>query len=161
MPPTRPIVIAHRGASGYLPEHTLAAKAYAHAVGADFLEQDVVLTCDDIPIVLHHHEDWRGGGYPIGISGERIPVGARIIRLCETYDALTSERAYRAAHTPAEALKVIAAGSDRQFEPRVVQAFLRMMRRPPVRDEILSRWDTLESTARAWRIVVSSQEARR
>lgn len=114
-----------------------------------------------IPIVLHHHEDWRGGGYPIGISGERIPVGARIIRLCETYDALTSERAYRAAHAPAEALKVIAAGSDRQFEPRVVQAFLRMMRRPPVRDEILSRWDTLESTARAWRIVASSQEARR
>ena len=53
MPPTRPIVIAHRGASGYLPEHTLAGKAYAHAVGADFLEQDVVLTRDDIPIVLH------------------------------------------------------------------------------------------------------------
>lgn len=49
----QPIVIAHRGASGYLPEHTLPAKAYAHAVGADFLEQDVVLTKDDIPIVLH------------------------------------------------------------------------------------------------------------
>lgn len=53
MPPPQPIVIAHRGASGYLPEHTLAAKAYAHAVGADFLEQDVVLTRDAVPIVLH------------------------------------------------------------------------------------------------------------
>lgn len=53
MPPAQPIVIAHRGASGYLPEHTLAAKAYAHASGADFLEQDVVLTRDDVPIVLH------------------------------------------------------------------------------------------------------------
>jgi len=53
MPPARPIVIAHRGASGYLPEHTLEAKAYAHAVGADFLEQDVVLTRDGVPIVLH------------------------------------------------------------------------------------------------------------
>lgn len=53
MPPNRPIVIAHRGASGYLPEHTLPAKAYAHAVGADFLEQDVVLTRDGVPIVLH------------------------------------------------------------------------------------------------------------
>jgi glycerophosphoryl diester phosphodiesterase len=53
MPPAQPIVIAHRGASGYLPEHTLPAKAYAHAVGADFLEQDVVLTRDDVPIVLH------------------------------------------------------------------------------------------------------------
>ena len=48
-----PIVIAHRGASGYLPEHTLAAKAMAHAMGADFIEQDVVLTRDGVPIVLH------------------------------------------------------------------------------------------------------------
>jgi glycerophosphoryl diester phosphodiesterase len=50
---TDPIVIAHRGASGYLPEHTLAAKAAAHAMGADFLEQDVVLSRDGIPVVLH------------------------------------------------------------------------------------------------------------
>lgn len=49
----RPRVIAHRGASGYLPEHTLEAKAMAHAQGADFLEQDVVLTRDNVPIVLH------------------------------------------------------------------------------------------------------------
>lgn len=48
-----PVVIAHRGASGYLPEHTLAAKALAHAMGADYLEQDVVLTRDGVPIVLH------------------------------------------------------------------------------------------------------------
>ena len=48
-----PIVIAHRGASGYLPEHTLEAKALAHAMGADFLEQDLVLSKDNIPVVLH------------------------------------------------------------------------------------------------------------
>lgn len=48
-----PIVIAHRGASGYLPEHTLEAKVLAHAMGADFIEQDVVLTGDGVPIVLH------------------------------------------------------------------------------------------------------------
>jgi glycerophosphoryl diester phosphodiesterase len=48
-----PLVIAHRGASGYLPEHTLPAKAYAYALGADYLEQDLVLTKDDVPIVLH------------------------------------------------------------------------------------------------------------
>ena len=50
---TRPLVIAHRGASGYLPEHTLAAKALAYGLGADFLEQDIVLTKDDVPVVLH------------------------------------------------------------------------------------------------------------
>lgn len=49
----RPVVIAHRGASGYLPEHTLESKAYAHALGADYLEQDVVLSKDGIPVVLH------------------------------------------------------------------------------------------------------------
>ena len=49
----QPIVIAHRGAAGYLPEHTLVAKAYAHAQGADYLEQDVVLTRDDTPVVFH------------------------------------------------------------------------------------------------------------
>ena len=49
----RPIVIAHRGACGYLPEHTLAAKALAHGMGADFLEQDVVLSKDGVPIVMH------------------------------------------------------------------------------------------------------------
>ncbi|QPC45102.1 glycerophosphodiester phosphodiesterase [Kaustia mangrovi] len=49
------VVIAHRGASGYLPEHTLAAKAMAHAMGADYIEQDVVLTKDGVPVVLHDH----------------------------------------------------------------------------------------------------------
>jgi glycerophosphoryl diester phosphodiesterase len=49
----RPLVIAHRGASGYLPEHTLAAKVLAHAMGADFIEQDVVMSRDGVPIVLH------------------------------------------------------------------------------------------------------------
>ncbi|ETZ18308.1 Glycerophosphoryl diester phosphodiesterase [Borrelia duttonii CR2A] len=50
------LIIAHRGASGYLPEHTLEAKAYAHALGADYIEQDIVLTKDDIPIVMHDPE---------------------------------------------------------------------------------------------------------
>jgi len=54
-----PVVIAHRGASGYLPEHTLESKAYAHALGADYLEQDVVLTHDGVPIVLH--DIWLDG----------------------------------------------------------------------------------------------------
>ena len=50
---TPPLVIAHRGASGYLPEHTIAAKAYAHALGADYIEQDLVLSKDGVPVVLH------------------------------------------------------------------------------------------------------------
>lgn len=53
MTTSRPIVIAHRGASGYLPEHTLAAKAMAHAMRADYIEQDVVMSRDGVPVVLH------------------------------------------------------------------------------------------------------------
>lgn len=53
VPGPRPIIIAHRGASGYLPEHTLPAKALAHAMGADYLEQDLVLSRDGVPVVLH------------------------------------------------------------------------------------------------------------
>jgi glycerophosphoryl diester phosphodiesterase len=49
----RPLIIAHRGASGYLPEHTLAAKALAYGQGADYLEQDVVLSKDGVPVVFH------------------------------------------------------------------------------------------------------------
>lgn len=49
----QPIVIAHRGASGYLPEHTLEAKAMAHAMGSDFLEQDIVLSKDNVPVIMH------------------------------------------------------------------------------------------------------------
>ncbi len=56
MPQGRPIVIAHRGACGYLPEHSLAAKVLAHGFGADYLEQDVILTQDDVPIVFHDLE---------------------------------------------------------------------------------------------------------
>ncbi|NOS69327.1 MAG: glycerophosphodiester phosphodiesterase [Verrucomicrobia bacterium] len=51
--PSRPIIIAHRGASGYLPEHTLEAKVAAHVMGADYLEQDLVLSKDGVPVVLH------------------------------------------------------------------------------------------------------------
>ena len=52
---TEKIVIAHRGASGYVPEHTLAAKTMAHAFGADFIEQDLVMTKDNRIVVLHDH----------------------------------------------------------------------------------------------------------
>jgi glycerophosphoryl diester phosphodiesterase len=67
-----PIIIAHRGASGYLPEHTLEAKALAHALGADFIEQDVVLSRDGVPVVLHDiHLDFTTD------VAERFPGRAR------------------------------------------------------------------------------------
>lgn len=79
--------------------------------------------------ILHHHERWDGTGYPLGLSGDDIPMIARIISVVDAYDAMTHHRAYRAALTHDEAIKNIELGSGTQFDPRVVRAFLEIMSR--------------------------------
>jgi len=90
-------------------------------LGAELLHGHAALA-DLILPVLHHHEDVNGGGYPYGLSGDWIPLGARIIRVAETYDALLRARPYRPALAPAEALATIRAGAGQQFDPRCVTA---------------------------------------
>jgi HD-GYP domain-containing protein (c-di-GMP phosphodiesterase class II) len=75
-----------------------------------------------LPLILHHHERWDGGGYPDGLVGEAIPIGARIIAVADAWVALTTDRPYRAALTPAEALAEIAQGAGKQFDPAVAAA---------------------------------------
>ena len=77
-----------------------------------------------VPIVRHHHERWDGGGYPDGLAGEAIPLGARILAVADTYDALTSARPYRAAMGTAKALLVLREGAGSQWDPTVVDALL-------------------------------------
>ena len=79
-----------------------------------------------IAAVRHHHEDYGGGGYPAGLQGEEIPLLARVIRVADAYDAMTSARPYRKALTPAEAREELRRCTDRQFDRRVVEAFLRI-----------------------------------
>lgn len=76
-----------------------------------------------LPVVLHHQEMWDGTGYPEGLRGEQIPLGARIFAVADTYDAMTSTRPYRRAMTHEEALAEIRRCSGTQFDPRVVEAF--------------------------------------
>ena len=104
-----------------------------------------------VPLVLHHHEDYNGAGYPYGLSGDWIPYGARIIRVADSYDALTSLRPYRAAYSPAEALSILSNGADAQFDPRIVTAFRLILRRGPIKDDVLDRWSDLRSAARVSR----------
>ncbi len=73
--------------------------------------------------VLHHHENWDGTGYPEGLSGEQIPLMARIIAVVDAFDAMTSDRSYRGALSEAEAIERIRAGSGSQFDPRIAQLF--------------------------------------
>lgn len=75
-------------------------------------------------IAYHHHERWSGGGYPHGLSGERIPLAARIVAVADAYDAITSERPYKASYDHSEAVRLIAVDRGRHFDPVVVDAFL-------------------------------------
>jgi putative nucleotidyltransferase with HDIG domain len=77
-------------------------------------------------IVLHHHERWDGGGYPNGVSGEEIPLGARIFSIIDTYDAMTSKRPYKEALPIATARAEIERCAGTQFDPRIVKEFLRI-----------------------------------
>lgn len=75
-------------------------------------------------IVLHHHERWDGMGYPEGLKGMEIPLGARIVAVADSFDAMTSDRPYRRAYSREKALYLLRAGSGRQWDPRIVEAFL-------------------------------------
>jgi HD-GYP domain-containing protein (c-di-GMP phosphodiesterase class II) len=89
---------------------------------------EIVSFMDDAEVdamVRHHHERFDGTGYPDGLMGERIPTGARIIAVADTFDALTSERPYRAAIAHKKALEIILGVSGTQLDPVAVRAFLR------------------------------------
>lgn len=78
-------------------------------------------------LILKHHEWWNGGGYPLGLSGEQIPLECRIIAIADAYDAMTNDRPYRRAMKPAEAKAEIRRCSGTQFEPMLAQTFLQLL----------------------------------
>ncbi len=96
-------------------------------VGADILDR-VQFPYPVVPIVRSHHEKWNGSGYPDGLSGEAIPIGARILSVVDCFDALTSERPYRRAVLPEEALRHLKSESGRSFDPEVVECIERRYR---------------------------------
>ena len=81
-------------------------------------------------IVRSHHERWDGGGYPDGLAGEAIPLEARIITCCDSWNAMRTDRSYRRALSHEVALAELRAGSGTQFDPRVVEALLALVVRP-------------------------------
>ena len=93
-------------------------------VGAEILER-VEFPYPVAPIVRAHHEKWDGTGYPEGLSGEAIPIGARIIAAVDCLDALASDRQYRRALPIQEAMKVVMAESEKAFDPRIVELLAR------------------------------------
>jgi HD-GYP domain-containing protein (c-di-GMP phosphodiesterase class II) len=84
------------------------------------------------PMVLYHQEWFNGKGYPEGLSGEEIPLGARIVAILDAWCAMTSARPWRPAMSKEEAIKEIVKGAGSQFDPRVVEAFLAVLDRQSV-----------------------------
>jgi diguanylate cyclase (GGDEF)-like protein/putative nucleotidyltransferase with HDIG domain len=93
-------------------------------VGAEILER-VKFPYPVVPIVRAHHEKWDGTGYPYGLAGEDIPIGARILAAVDCLDALASDRQYRRALPLDEAMKIVRDESGKAFDPRVVECLSR------------------------------------
>jgi putative two-component system response regulator len=92
--------------------------------GARMIE-DIPYLAPAIPMVLYHHERWDGKGYPHNLRGEEIPEEARLLAVADTFDAMTSDRAYRAALDIESAHSEILNQSSKQFDPLIVEVFLR------------------------------------
>jgi putative nucleotidyltransferase with HDIG domain len=95
-------------------------------VGADILSS-IDFPYPVVPIVRAHHENWDGSGYPRGVKGDDIPIGARILSVVDCYDALTSDRPYRPAMSNAQALAIVMERRGTMYDPKVVDAFLELL----------------------------------
>ena len=99
-------------------------KMKLHAsVGADILSA-IEFPYPVVPIVRHHHENWDGTGYPDGIRGTDIPIGARILSVVDCFDALTSDRPYRPRLSDADAIKILLERRGSMYDPLVVDTFI-------------------------------------
>ncbi|GAH55882.1 unnamed protein product, partial [marine sediment metagenome] len=76
--------------------------------------------------ILYHHEHWDGTGYPEGLKGEKIPLLSRIISIVDAYDVMQSRRPYKGAVSKAEALKEVKSCAGTQFDPQLVEIFLKI-----------------------------------
>jgi diguanylate cyclase (GGDEF)-like protein len=94
-------------------------------IGQVILEQAAAIR-EAIPIVLHHHERFGGSGYPFGLRGQEIPLGARIVALADAYDAMVEDRPYKAAIDHAEAIAELRRHAGTQFDPDLVEAFVEL-----------------------------------
>jgi putative nucleotidyltransferase with HDIG domain len=86
---------------------------------------------DQLPLILHHHERYDGRGYPAGLVGEKIPLGARILAVADALDTMLSQRTYKPAYNVDQVRAELIACSGRQFDPAIVQATLAILDEQP------------------------------
>jgi HD-GYP domain-containing protein (c-di-GMP phosphodiesterase class II) len=105
--------------------------AELHAVAGEDILRPVPFLAGALPIVRHGHERWDGRGYPDGLRGDEIPLGARIIAACDAWNAMQSNRPYHAAMTDAEARGELLSNAGTQFDPSVVNVLLEAIEEAP------------------------------
>jgi putative nucleotidyltransferase with HDIG domain len=110
---------------GRLTEEERREMEYHPFIGTKIL-QSVKLLEPVMPLVYHHHERFDGTGYPDGLRGEEIPQGARIISVADAFESMTSDRPYRKALPLEDAMAELRYGSGRQFDPRLVDIFMKL-----------------------------------
>ena len=96
-------------------------------IGARQILAPVTALKEVIPMVEFHHENWDGSGYPMGLSGEAIPLGARIVSIVDAFHGLTSDRSYRKALPVLEAKKILEEGSGTKWDPTLLQVFFNIL----------------------------------
>jgi putative nucleotidyltransferase with HDIG domain len=101
-------------------EHIKLHTTIGHRILSDIPQLDDVL-----PIVLHHHEQWNGQGYPAGLAGEQIPLLARIMAVADSFDAMSSDRPYRQGMPDEKLDAIFHAGAGQQWDAQVIEAFFR------------------------------------
>ncbi|MGD9902394.1 MAG: HD domain-containing phosphohydrolase [Vicinamibacterales bacterium] len=116
-------------------------------IGADILAT-IDFPYPVVPIVRAHHENWNGSGYPRGLKGEDIPIGARILSVVDCFDALTSDRPYRPAMSDTAALEIIVQSRGVMYDPLVVDTFVRVQREIAPASLPQPRLDAILSTFR-------------
>ncbi len=105
-------------------------------VGSNIL-RPMSFLADIIPLILYHHERYDGKGYPEGVTGENIPLGARILAICDSFDVMTSERPYRTALAKEQVIAELENNSGTQFDPSLVQSMLLLLseKQIPIKNE--------------------------
>lgn len=124
-------------------------KMKLHAsVGADILSA-IEFPYPVVPIVRHHHESWDGTGYPDGLKGSDIPIGARILSVVDCFDALTSDRPYRPRLSDSDALRILTDRRGTMYDPLVVDTFTKVYKSiAPSQDEISAAGSGLSAITR-------------
>jgi HD-GYP domain-containing protein (c-di-GMP phosphodiesterase class II) len=108
----------------------------AHPLIGESIVKPLSSAADTLAIIRHHHERFDGGGYPDGLSGHRIPVLARIVAVCDAYDALSRDRPYRVRRSSQEVVETLMRGAGQQWDRQLVSLLLSGL--PAMRFEVAS-----------------------